>query len=126
MFLTGWLSCQVELTPHLIGAEPYEHAAEELFVDLYLLCLLLSLIPRKVRQWVRGLLAVLLYAVAIADVYCYVRFESMLTPTMLMLVGETNSREASEFLSTAFSWTLLSTPLLCFLIIPGKPCKHIF
>ena len=39
MFLTGWLSCQVELTPHLIGAEPYEHAAEELFVDLYLLCL---------------------------------------------------------------------------------------
>ena len=118
MFLTGWLSCQVELTPHLIGAEPYEHAAEELFVDLYLLCLLLSLIPRKVRRWVRGLLAVLLYAVAIADVYCYVRFESMLTPTMLMLVGETNSREASEFLSTAFSWTLLSTPLLWFLLIP--------
>lgn len=118
MFLTGWLCCQIELSTHLIGAKPYEHAAEELFVDLYLLCTLLSLIPKKGRRWVRGVLTVLLYAVAIADVYCYVRFESMLTPTMLMLVGETNSREASEFLASAFPPELLATPLLWFLLIP--------
>lgn len=56
-------------------------------------------------------LYIIFYAIAIVDVYCFVKFDSTLTPTMLLLVGETNSGEASEFFRSYFSWDLLSSRL---------------
>ena len=41
--------------------------------------------------------------------YCYERFESTLTPTMLMLVGETTPQEAGEFLTGYLSWDIVSS-----------------
>lgn len=82
------------------GAHLYEHLYSELLVDVYALCVVLALLPRRVRRVVRVVVAVVLYAVAVVDVYCFVKFDSTLTPTMLLLVGETDSREASEFLRT--------------------------
>jgi len=41
--------------------------------------------------------------------YCYERFESTLTPTMLMLVGETTSQEAGEFLKGYLSWEVIKS-----------------
>ena len=51
----------------------------------------------------RGIFYFILYAVALVDVYCFVKFHSSLTPTMLLLVGETDSREAGEFLRSCVS-----------------------
>ena len=79
----------------------------ELLLDLYVLCAVLALLPRRVRRWVRGVVAVLLYVVAVADVYCYSHFGSTLSPTMLLLVGETNGREAGEFLRSMVSARVL-------------------
>ena len=101
MFALGWICTQLELMPvYLVGkgAKPYELTVPELFLDIYVICVVLTLIPKKLRFWVRGLLYVILYATAIVDMYCYVRFESTLTPTMLMLANETTGQEASEFL----------------------------
>ena len=101
MFALGWICTQLELMPvYLVGkgAKPYELTVPELFLDIYVICVVLTLIPKKIRFWVRGLLYVILYATAIVDMYCYVRFESTLTPTMLMLANETTGQEASEFL----------------------------
>ncbi len=117
MFALGWLCTQVEIPLHVNGAEPYELSALELFFDLYIVCVVLTLIPRKVRIWVKALLYVLFYGVAIADMYCYVRFESTLTPTMLMLVGETNSQEAGEFLAGYLSWDVLTSKVGYILLI---------
>ena len=75
----------------------------------YVLCVLLTLIPRRIRIWVKALLYILLYSIAVVDMYCYERFESTLTPTMLMLVGETNPQEAHEFLSGYLNWEVLTT-----------------
>lgn len=100
MYALGWFCTQSEIQLHLRGAKPYALSAVELFFDLYLLCVLLSLIPKLLRMWVRLLVAVVLYAVALVDVFCYVNFDSTLTPTMLMLFLETNGREATEFLSS--------------------------
>ena len=111
MFVLGYLCTQVELTLNVKNPEPYEMAAPELFFDLYLVCVLLALIPRKVRFWVRIPLYIILYGTAIVDMYCYVRFESTLTPTMLMLVNETTPQEASEFLSGYLSWDILLSPV---------------
>ena len=117
MFVLGWLCTQVEIPLHVNGAEPYELSALELFFDLYIVCVVLMLFPRKIRIWVKALLYVLFYGVAIADMYCYVRFESTLTPTMLMLVGETNSQEAGEFLAGYLSWDVLTSKVGYILLI---------
>jgi heptose-I-phosphate ethanolaminephosphotransferase len=52
MFVLGWLCTQVEIPLHVNNAEPYDLSATELFFDLYIVCALLALIPRKVRFWV--------------------------------------------------------------------------
>jgi heptose-I-phosphate ethanolaminephosphotransferase len=112
MFALGWLCTQLELMPYYLrnrGAQPYEFTVPELFLDIYVLCVILTLIPRKIRLWLKALLYLFLYGVAIVDVFCYVRFESTLTPTMLMLVAETSSQEAREFLSGYLSWAILTT-----------------
>lgn len=73
---------------------------DESFLEVYLLCVVLALLPLRVRRWVSGVLAFMVYAVSIADVFCFQKFHSVLNPTMLLLVGETDSREASEFLTS--------------------------
>ena len=112
MFVLGLLCTHLEIMPYYLrnrGAEPYDLSVPELFLDIYVVCVLLTLIPRKVRIFVKALLYVLLYGVAIVDMYCYERFESTLTPTMLMLVGETTPQEASEFLTGYLSWDIVRT-----------------
>ena len=109
MYALGYLCTQLQITLHLAGAKPYELSAPELFFDLYILCFLLMWIPERVRRWVRWVVAILLYAVALVDMFCYVRFESTLTPTMLMLAQETDGRETSEFFRSYVGWNLLTT-----------------
>lgn len=111
MFALGYLCTQVELPLNVNNPEPYDLSATELFFDLSLVCVLLALIPRKVRFWVRIPLYMILYGTAIVDMYCYVRFESTLTPTMLMLVNETTAQEAGEFLSGYLSWDIFLSPV---------------
>ena len=112
MFVLGYLCTQLEIMPYYLrdrGAKPYALSVPELFLDIYIVCVILTLIPRKVRSWVEALLYFVFYGVALVDMYCYERFESTLTPTMLMLVGETNGEEAKEFLSGYLSWDILKT-----------------
>ena len=112
MFLLGYLCTQLEIMPYYLrdrGAKPYELSVPELFLDIYAVCLVLTLLPRKLRLFVKALLYIFLYGVAVVDVYCYERFESTLTPTMLMLVGETNAQEAQEFLSGYLSWDVVTS-----------------
>ena len=112
MFALGYLCTQLEIMPYYLrnrGALPYELSVPELFLDIYFLCAVLTLIPRKLRIWVKGLLYIFFYGVSVVDMYCYERFESTLTPTMLMLVGETNAQEAREFISGYLSWDVIKT-----------------
>lgn len=100
MYLLGIICAFVTLPEK---GELYENLYLELFFDLYITCLILFVLPYKVRKWVKRILYVILYATALADVYCYVNYDSTLNPSMLMLVGETDSREAGEFMSTVFT-----------------------
>jgi Predicted membrane-associated, metal-dependent hydrolase len=112
MFALGWLCTQLEIMPYYLrdrGAKPYELSAPELFLDIYAVCVVLMLIPRKIRIYVKALLYIFLYGLAIVDMYCYERFESTLTPTMLMLVSETRAQEAQEFLMGYLSWDIIKT-----------------
>ena len=112
MFALGWLCTQLEIMPYYLrnkGAEPYELSLPELFLDIYIVCTLLLMIPQKIRIWVKALLYIFLYGLALVDMFCYERFESTLTPTMLMLAMETTGQEAREFLSGYLSWDIVKT-----------------
>lgn len=107
------LGCVVSWStlPHTRGAKLYDNLYPELFFDIAVLAIILRLIPKKVSTWVRALFYAVAYAVALVDVYCFVKFDSTLTPTMLLLVGETNSREAGEFLQSLVSMDILFSKL---------------
>lgn len=117
MYALGYCCTQTEIRLHLRGAVPYEFSAVELFFDLYLLCAILAVIPRKVRRVIRAVLAFIFYAVALIDMFCYVHFESTLTPTMLMLFFETTGREAGEFLQSYVGWDLITSKTGLILLI---------
>lgn len=117
MYALGYCCTQTEIRLHLRGAVPYELSAVELFFDLYLLCAILAVIPRKVRRVIRAVLAFMFYAVALIDMFCYVHFESTLTPTMLMLFFETTGREAGEFLQSYVGWDLITSKTGLILLI---------
>jgi heptose-I-phosphate ethanolaminephosphotransferase len=109
MFALGWICTQLEINHHLKNAKPYELSAPELFLDIYAVCVVLALIPGKVRFWVRSVLYVVLYGIALIDMFCYVKFDSTLTPTMLMLFGETTQQESQEFLSSYLNWDVITS-----------------
>ena len=126
MFLLGYACTQLEV-PDKKGYYPYSLAPIELFLDLYVVCLILSFIPIKIRRWIRATMYAILYPVSIIDMYCFVRFGSTLTPTMLLLVGETNSSEASEFFTTYLAGGLLPSPigLILLLLLAHLACNVI-
>lgn len=102
LYVLGVVCAWLTLPPYKT-ARLYSNLYQELFLDLYVVCVLLMVFPQRVRRWVRGAVAVVLYVLTIVDVYCMVKFGSTITPTMLLLVGETDEREASEFLASFFS-----------------------
>ena len=104
MYLLGTISSLVTIPKY---GSLYDNLFLELFVDLYLLCAILAIFPKKVRFCLRIVLYIILYSTAAADTYCFVNFGSTLNPSMLMLVGETNSAEASSFLSALISAEVL-------------------
>ena len=103
--------CVLCVTDWSKGGPSYTYWWAELFIDVYVVCCLLMLFPRRVRSWVRLLFCIIAYGVAIADVFCFQKFGSTITPTMLLLLGETNSQEAGEFFQSYLSWDALSGPV---------------
>lgn len=116
MYILGILCAYLTL-PDNDNAEVYDNLGLELFLDLYAGCVVLALLPRKVRLWVRRCLYLILYGVAITDVFCFWKFGSVITPSMLMLVGETDSREAGEFFSTYLSSDVLTSPVMWIVLL---------
>lgn len=110
MYALG-LVCVYATVPDKRGYHAWALAPYDLFADVAVLCLLLWLIPHKAGLWVKRLFYVVAYLLAVIDVYCFVKFDSTITPTMLLLVGETDSREATEFLSSYISADIIFSRL---------------
>lgn len=118
MYILG-LICSYAIVPDNGKSHEYSLTWQELFFDVYVLAVFLTLMPHKIRAWVKGVFCTFAYIIAIIDLYCYVKFDSTLNPTMLLLVGETNSSEASEFIKSYLNWNILtsSVGLVAFLSI---------
>lgn len=109
MYLIGIFVSYAELPSDNPEEKVYGNLWLELFLDLYIIGVFLALLPRKLRRWVRGLLYVIAYGTSFAELFCWVKFQSTLNPSMLLLVSETNGREASEFFSSYFTTDLLAS-----------------
>ena len=82
--------------------------------DLYVLCLVLWLLPKKWGRGVKGLLYVIAYLTAAFEVFLYLRFRMNYTPTALQLWAETTPQETGEFFAAYLHGPALRTTLLCF------------
>ncbi len=118
MYLLGILVAYEELPTHNPTAKVYGNLWLELFWDLYIICFILALIPLKIRRWIRGFLYFIAYATSIADLFCWVKFQTTINPSMLLLAGETDGREAGEFLNSYLTADLLTSSVgVVFLLI---------
>lgn len=98
--------------------ELYENAWGEVLLWVYASAALLARLPKKVCSVVMAVIYTIVYTVSIVDVYCFVKFESALNPSILMLIAETDTREAGEFLASYLSPDILLTNLSWVLLVP--------
>lgn len=99
MYVLG-IVCTYAVVPDKRGYHAWPLAPYELFFDVSILCVVLWLLPHKISLWAKRVIYFLFYLLVVVDVYCFVKFDTTITPTMLLLVGETDGREATEFLES--------------------------
>lgn len=122
MYLLGIVSSIVTI-PNWKGAQMYENAPWELFLDVYLLSAVVCLIPERIKTFrlrliVKALIYCVLYPLYVIDTFCFVKFGTTINPSMLLLVGETNSNEATEFFQNYLSPDILLSEVGIILLIP--------
>ena len=117
MYLVGILVSYAELPTNNPDAAVYSNLWLELFLDLYVICIILTLFPLKIRRWIRAFLYIIAYCTSLTDLFCWVKFQSTLNPSMLLLVGETDEREASEFFSSYFTSDLIFSSVGLLLLV---------
>lgn len=117
MYLIGILVSYAELPTNNPDAAVYSNLWLELFLDLYVICIILTLFPLKIRRWIRAFLYIIAYGTSLTDLFCWVKFQSTLNPSMLLLVGETDEREASEFFSNYFTSDLIFSSVGLLLLV---------
>ena len=68
-------------------------------IDLYFLALLVDNLPRRFARWVEVVVFAVAYGLSAVEVFLFLRFNLLLSPTVLTLLSETSADESSEFLS---------------------------
>lgn len=76
----------------------------ELFFDLYAVCAVISLLPRRARRWARSLVYIFCYVIVLCEAFLVERFHLFYSPVTLQLLLETNPDESREFLSS-YLWS---------------------
>lgn len=118
MYALG-IVCTYAVVPAKRGYMPYGAAFEELFFDLAILTFLIGLLPHALCKWVKRICYLIAYLLAVIDVFCFVKFDTTITPTMLLLIGETNAEEATGFLKAYLSADIIHTRVGRVLIVMG-------
>lgn len=83
----------------------------ELFFDLYIYSLFVFLFSNKYRYYIRLISVFVFYLLSIIDMACYVRLGMPITPILLQLALQSNTREATEALVNYLDWKMVCSPL---------------
>ena len=109
MYILGLFVAIFELPTNKPNVTLYPNLWFEQFFDLYFICAIITLIPKHVRRFFIVICYIVIYAISVVDLFCWVKFQSPLSPTMLLLAGETNGREAGEFISNYINLGIINT-----------------
>ena len=90
-----------------------------LLFDVYVIAALLTLIRRRtIRITLKGIIYAFTYPLYIIDTFCFVKFGSTLSPSMLLTVVETNTSEASEFFSSYLTPNIIISKVGLIALVP--------
>ena len=122
LYLLGIVSSIVTIPPYK-GAEMYSNAPWELFLDVYVLSALVCLVPYSIKKIrlrliLKAVIYCFMYPLYIIDTFCFVKFGTTINPSILLLVGETNSNEATEFFQNYLSPDILLTEVGVVMLVP--------
>ena len=87
-----------------------------LVVESTLLGILLFWLPKKLSSALRLVFSVVLYLLALTDLYCQEVFEATLSPHILAMILQTDSAEVADFFS-AYAFTFLKLGLFHILLL---------
>lgn len=84
----------------IIGRPGSEHTfyAFQLSIDLYVICFIFCLLPKKIGVPFKYGVYTVAYLLAVVECFLFMRFRLTFSPSMLNLLLETNGNEAGEFL----------------------------
>lgn len=93
-------------------------AGFEMFGDVYILCVIISLLPIKIRRYSKYGIFGFFYFIGLADMISYQVMGTALVPNIVQTWLQTNWNEATEALRIHISKKLLLTPVTLFLLLP--------
>ncbi|RRD02377.1 phosphoethanolamine transferase [Prevotella sp. OH937_COT-195] len=89
----------------------------ELLFEVYLLCVVINLLPRRLGNTIKAMIYFLAYSLGITDMFVYLLLGAPFGPDFLRIVLQTNSSEASEAISSYLTWQSLLSPILLFFAV---------
>ena len=78
------------------------------FLSLYLLCLLVLIFPWRAQVPLQMMLCILVDAACLIDLYCHEYFGCRISPQIVNVIMQTDSREISDFVSAYLNWSVFS------------------
>lgn len=87
------------------------------FFDIYIVCVIIEILPKRIRNFVRLFVLIFAYSLTVINVFCVYYFHAKIGPEILNVILETNQRESSEFFDKYINLHLLSTPIMLVLLL---------
>ena len=90
----------------------------ELFFDLYLICLLFTILPQIITFILKLTLVLFFYLCTIIELFCIIRLNTQISPSIVQLMIETNLKEMESFFTTYFNEGLIYSyiPIIFFMM----------
>ncbi len=89
----------------------------ELFIELYLYCTCLALLPPSLSHTLRIISYILLYLLSLIEIWFYLNMDTTISPTLLQLAIQTNINESSEAINSYLSFKSIKLPIIFIVII---------
>lgn len=86
-------------------------------MDVYILCVLLEVVPKKIKQLCRIIILLIAYVLSIVDIFCVDFFSAKIGPEIVNVILETNTQESSEFVDKYFNWGILNSKVIFLLLL---------
>lgn len=109
LYLLGLITLYI--TPSTPYLPFYLKLYGQLFFDTYIVCLIVGIMPEKIHTIALCITYIIAYLLALIDTFCVIKLDTPITTTIVQLISETNSSEASGFFSMYIDSSLLISPI---------------